>query len=99
MLSRIPAILSFGIMNFPYSAAMKFPGGMSGSPIFDDEGIYVHGVVSRGLEDKSGLASFGYGCMLAPSLALPLDAFEGKSIFDLLTEGEHGIANVSAPDI
>jgi len=82
-----------------FSAEMKLPGGMSGSPIFDDEGIYVHGVVSRGLEDESGLASYGYGCMLAPSLMLPLDVFEGRSVFDLLASGDHGITRITAPDI
>lgn len=82
-----------------FSAAMKLSAGMSGSPIFDDEGIYVHGVVSRGLEDESGLAPYGYGCMLAPSLALPLEVFDGKSVFDLLASGDHGITKISGPDI
>jgi hypothetical protein len=82
-----------------FSAELKLPGGMSGSPIFDDEGIYVHGVVSRGLEDEGGLASFGYGCMLGPSLAMPLEIFGGNSVYDLLTSGDHGIAKISAPDI
>lgn len=35
-----------------FSASFKLPGGMSGSPIFDDERIYVHGVVSKGWEDE-----------------------------------------------
>src|SRR5690606_6164544 len=50
-----------------FSASMKFPPGMSGSPIFDDERIYVHGVVSKGWEGSDGLEALGYGSMLAPS--------------------------------
>ena len=33
-----------------FSFAAQIPGGMSGGPIFDMEGIYAHGVISKGLE-------------------------------------------------
>uniref|UniRef100_A0A9E8CS84 Serine protease n=1 Tax=Bosea sp. NBC_00436 TaxID=2969620 RepID=A0A9E8CS84_9HYPH len=82
-----------------FTASLKLPGGMSGSPIFDHEGLYVHGVVSRSLQLDDGLAAHGYGCMLAPLLGLPLEAFEQKSVFDLLETAEHGMPKISAPDI
>src|SRR4029077_5469071 len=74
-----------------FSASLKLPGGMSGSPIFDDERIYVHGVVSKGLEDENGPTDLGYGSMLANALALPIKPLEGKSLLDLMTTGDHGI--------
>jgi hypothetical protein len=81
-----------------FSASLKLPGGMSGSPIFDDERIYVHGVVSKGLEDENGPTDLGYGSMLVNSLALPIKPLEGKSLLDLMTTGGHGIPQVSIPD-
>jgi hypothetical protein len=81
-----------------FSASLKLPGGMSGSPIFDDEGIYVHGVVSKGLEDENGPTDLGYGSMLANSLALPIKPLEGRSLLDLMTAGEDGISRMSIPD-
>ena len=42
-----------------FSFSAKIPGGMSGAPIFDHEGIYVHGVVSKGLEEEAGISSLG----------------------------------------
>jgi hypothetical protein len=74
-----------------FSASAKWPGGMSGSPIFDDERIYVHGVVSTGLEDEHGVADIGYGSMLAECLALPIKPLNGKSLLDLQASGDHGI--------
>jgi hypothetical protein len=81
-----------------FSASLKLPGGMSGSPIFDDERIYVHGVVSKGLEDENGPIDLGYGSMLANSLALPIVPLEGKSLLDLMTAGGYGIPRMSIPD-
>jgi hypothetical protein len=78
-----------------FSASLKLPGGMSGSPIFDDERIYVHGVVSRGLEDENGPTDLGYGSMLATSLALPIKPLEGKSLLDLMKAGGHGIPRIN----
>jgi len=63
-----------------FSVSAKFSPGMSSSPIFDDERIYVHGVVSKGWEDENGLMDFGYGSMLAPSLGLAIKRLEGKSL-------------------
>ena len=81
-----------------FSATLKLPGGMSGSPIFDDENIYVHAVVSKGLEDANGPTNFGYGSMIASSLSLPIAYLDGKSIFDLIREGNHGIPQILIPD-
>jgi Trypsin-like peptidase domain len=55
-----------------FSFAAKIPGGMSGGPIFDQEGIYVHGIVSKSWQDETGLSDFSFGSMLTPSTALPI---------------------------
>lgn len=80
-----------------FSAQLRLPGGMSGSPIFDHEGIYVHGVVSKGWVDESGLASFGYGSMLAHSLHLPIKPLGGRSLLELHKSEEHGFPKLSGP--
>jgi hypothetical protein len=82
-----------------FSAALQLPAGMSGSPIFDDEGIYVHGVVSKGWVDESGLAKLGYGSMLAHSLRLPIKPLGNKSLLELHKANDHGFPKVSAPDL
>lgn len=81
-----------------FSASMKLPAGMSGSPIFDDERIYVHGVVSKGWEDESGPISHGYGSMLGHSLGIPIRVFDGKTLLDLVKDQEHGIPKLFIPD-
>jgi len=81
-----------------FSASLKLPGGMSGSPIFDDERIYVHGVVSKGWEDENGPTDFGFGSMLAYSLNLPIKLMEDKTLIDLMKNNEHGISKLSIPD-
>ena len=70
---------------------------MSGSPIFDDERIYVHGVVSKGWEDGNGLMHYGFGSMLAPSMHLPIQAMNGKSLLEVLASSEHGMPRLSMP--
>jgi hypothetical protein len=80
-----------------FSVAARYPGGMSGSPIFDQEGIYVHGVVSRGLVDERGVAKLGYGSMIAPSLHLPIKQLDGRSLVDLMQDGGEGISRISLP--
>lgn len=82
-----------------FRASLKLPGGMSGSPIFDDEGIYVHGVASSGMEEAEGLASHGYGSMLAASMQIPISRLEGQSLLDLLRSGNHGMTrlNIAGP--
>jgi hypothetical protein len=82
-----------------FSAALQLPAGMSGSPIFDDEGIYVHGVVSKGWEDESGLAKLGYGSMLAHSLGLPIKPLGNKSLLELHKVDDHGFPKLSGPDL
>lgn len=70
---------------------------MSGSPIFDDERIYVHGVVSRGWEGEDGLKDFGFGSMLAPSMDLPIKLMKGKNLIELLDSSEEGMPTLSVP--
>lgn len=76
-----------------FTASLRLPSGMSGSPIFDDEGIYVHGVVSRGYDGEN----YGYGTMLAESINLPIPPLGGQSLSQLLKSGEHGMAQLSIP--
>jgi hypothetical protein len=71
---------------------------MSGGPMFDREGIYVHGVVSKGLEGASGPENFGFGSMLAPSMALPIARMNNSSLLRLQSEGNEGMPILRAPD-
>lgn len=81
-----------------FSASLRLPAGMSGSPIFDDERIYVHGVVSSGLQDADGPADLGYGSMIANSMLVPIKQMNDKTLIDLLKEGQHGMAKLHIPD-
>ena len=80
-----------------FSASLKLPGGMSGSPIFDDERFYVHGVVSKGWEDEAGPINHGYGSMLAHSLPLPIKPLSDRSLLDLIKERGNGIPIIGIP--
>lgn len=82
-----------------FSASLQLPAGMSGSPIFDNEGIYVHGIVSKGWVDEGGLAKFGYGSMLAHSLRLPIKPLGDKSLLELHKADEHGFPKLSGPGL
>ena len=82
-----------------FSASLQFPGGMSGSPIFDHEGIYVHGVVSRGWVDSDGVSNLGFGSMLAHSMHVPIRQLGDKTLLQLHGESEHGFAKLRGPDI
>jgi hypothetical protein len=82
-----------------FSAELELPGGMSGSPIFDHEGIYVHGVVSSGLIVESGIARHGYGSMLAHSMHVPIRTMDGKTLSQLHGELTHGFSKLSGPGI
>lgn len=82
-----------------FSASLSLPGGMSGSPIFDHEGIYVHGVVSKGWVDETGVSNLGFGSMLADSMRIPIRQMDNKSLFQLHAESEHGFAKLSGPDL
>ncbi len=64
---------------------------MSGGPIFDGEGIYAHGVVSKSWEDASGHENFSFGSMIAPSLILPLSQMNGMSLIQLQAAGTEGM--------
>ncbi|MFQ5626280.1 MAG: hypothetical protein ACE5FM_06455, partial [Methyloligellaceae bacterium] len=81
-----------------FSASLLLTPGMSGSPIFDDERIYVHGVVSRGWEDENGPTDFGFGSMLGPSLGLPIAPLGNRSLLDFMSFDEHGMPKLSVPD-
>jgi hypothetical protein len=74
-----------------FSFAAKIPGGMSGGPIFDQEGIYVHGIVSKSWQDETGLSNFSFGSMLAPSTNLPICKMGGASLAELLAAGTEGM--------
>lgn len=80
-----------------FSASLRLPGGMSGSPIFDDEGIYVHGVVSSGLVDENGVTDLGFGSMLAHSMHIPLRTLGDKTLSELLAGKEHGFPKFQGP--
>jgi hypothetical protein len=75
-----------------FSFSAKIPAGMSGGPIFDREGIYVHGVISKGWENESGQENFSFGSMLRPSMGLPISYMNGLSLDDLQKQGKEGIA-------
>lgn len=102
VLERFPDNLSTKSVSTPgacFSASFKLPAGMSGSPIFDDERTYVHGVVSKGLVDGDGLANFGYGSMLTHSLGLPIKSLDNKTLLELQQSNGHGFPKISAPDL
>ena len=80
-----------------FAASLRLPAGMSGSPIFDHEGVYVHGVVSMGLVAADGVAPLGYGSMLDHSWHVPIRAMENKTLGELHSELEHGFAKLSGP--
>jgi hypothetical protein len=74
-----------------FSFDARIPGGMSGGPIFDREGIYVHGVVSKGLEGPSGPENVSFGSMLGPSMGLPIARMNNLSLLALLSKGDEGM--------
>ena len=81
-----------------FSASLKLPPGMSGSPILDEDKIYVHGVASKGLADGNGPTDLSYGSMLAASLRLRLPQLANKSLLDFMLAEEQGITGLSIPD-
>ena len=80
-----------------FSASLRLPGGMSGSPIFDHEGVYVHGVVSRGWVDEGGVSPLGFGSMLAQSMHVPIRPLANKTLLQLHAEDEHGFTKLRGP--
>lgn len=72
----------------------KIPAGMSGGPIFDREGIYVHGVVSMGSDTEAGHEAFSYGSMMAPSLNIPIAPLNGATPLELHAGRSEGMALV-----
>ncbi|MGA9893125.1 MAG: hypothetical protein WBQ55_12380 [Xanthobacteraceae bacterium] len=55
-----------------FSFGVKIPDGMSGAPIFDKEGAYVHGVVSKGWKNEGGPENSSFGSMLRPLMSIPI---------------------------
>ena len=82
-----------------FSATLQVPHGMSGSPIFDDEGVYVHGVVSTGWDLDAHAEPLGFGSMLAPSMAVPIGPLNNKTLTELHNMDEHGFPKLSGPGI
>jgi hypothetical protein len=75
-----------------FSFGARIPGGMSGGPIFDKEGAYVHGVVSKGWENEDGPENFSFGTMLRPSMGIPIALMGGKSLDEMQRGQKEGIA-------
>lgn len=73
--------------NFEFNA--EIPGKMSGSPVLVGGGVITKGVVSRSLGLGEKHAS---GCLIAPMLDLKL--VHGKSLLDMMNNGEEGIAQM-----
>ena len=82
-----------------FSASLRLPFGMSGSPIFDDEGVYVHGVVSTGWHLDAGAEPLGFGSMLAASLEVPIGPVNNKTLTELHSMEEHGFPKLFGPGI
>jgi hypothetical protein len=82
-----------------FSFDAKIPAGMSGGPIFDREGVYVHGVVSKGLEGASGPERLSFGSMLAPSTRLPIARMNNSSLLQLQSEGNEGMPILRGPGL
>lgn len=81
-----------------FQLAAKVPSGMSGSPVFDAEGIYVHGLASTGWQGVNGTLESDSCCsMIAPICELPLGALGGKSIYDMLADQNGGMVKIFAP--
>jgi hypothetical protein len=72
---------------------------MSGGPIFDRDGIYVHGVVSKGLEGESGPEKVSFGSMLAPSMTLPIARMNNSSLLQLQSAGSEGMPISRGPGL
>ena len=56
------------------------------------EGIYAHGVISKGLEGESGLARLSFGSMLAPSMGLPISRMNGCTLKEIQETHNEGMA-------
>ena len=82
-----------------FSFAAKILGGMSGGPIFDREGVYVHGVVSKGWEDERGPSQYSFGSMLRPSMGLPISRMNGASLDMIQASSTEGMGILRGPDM
>jgi hypothetical protein len=75
------------------------PSGHERLSHFDRDGIYVHGVVSKGLEDESRIVEHSYGSMLAPSMGLPIGRLGVASLIELKPAGKDGIPILRGPGL
>lgn len=76
----------------------KMASGMSGSPVFDAEGIYVHGLASSIWQGENGsLQNDSYCSMIAPICEVPLRALGGRSIYQMLNDQRGGMVKIFAP--
>ena len=66
---------------------------------FDREGVYVHGVISKGWEDAAGVAKYSFGSMLRPSMSLPISRMNGASLDEILKSGHRGHGNIARPRV
>jgi hypothetical protein len=71
----------------------KIPGKMSGAPILVGSGIITKGVVSRSWQDEKRAS----GGLIAPMMGLPLT--NGKSLLQILREGNEGMAQIMGSDL
>lgn len=77
--------------NFEFDA--KIPGRMSGGPILVGSGILTKGIVSRSWQDENHAS----GCLIGPIMGWPLEI--GKSLLDLMNDGNEGMAKVQGPGL
>lgn len=80
-----------------FAASLPLPPGMSGSPIFDHEGLYVHGVASMGLSDSDGPTDHGFGSMLAHAIQLPIAPLGNRSLADTMRAKTDGMIIMQGP--
>lgn len=66
---------------------------MSGGPILVGSGILTKGIVSRSWQDENHAS----GCLIGPIMGWPLEI--GKSLLDLMNDGNEGMAKVQGPGL
>lgn len=59
----------------------------------------MHGVVSKGLENETGIVEHVFGSMLAPSMGLSIGRLGGASLIELQRAGKDGIPPLQGPGL
>ena len=54
----------------------------------------MHGVISKGWQDETGLAKLSFGSMLAPSMGIPIRAMNGITLKELQEGHNEGMGIV-----